>query len=192
MLREQKRRLHKQKKVQKTYDSIKRTIHFLRQNLEISAEANSDFKFKQKKCRFCDFRSESMHVMAFHMNSPHNIIDDKFNCNYCDIEMNSSTIILEHMQSVHGIAGQVEPPLPKIPCHLCPLDMKNFVSTHLKVCPQKFNINQNLIPECWDFPAKIMHEVNYIIFLSVVSSSNLTLSTPHTLIGDAIYFMRFK
>ncbi|KAF5276502.1 hypothetical protein FQA39_LY06571 [Lamprigera yunnana] len=125
-------------------------------NLQISRENNESHHRRLKKCKFCNFKTESALVMAFHLESPH-FVNHLFFCNFCSFAIRSPHQILLHIKMKHGIQGRLESPRT-YQCPNCPYEdnQKSRVSKHFGSCLRKFETYRNLEPPL-DFepPAKI-------------------------------------
>jgi hypothetical protein len=134
-----------------------KTIHSLMKNLEFSKENNEPFKNPMKKCEFCNFKTESMLVMAHHLETPHtkNYV---YKCNFCTYEARSPHDILFHMEAEHAVRGRLERAPSFHQCPNCPFEdnQKGKLSRHLVACMRKFKPDKNLDPPIdWEPPAKI-------------------------------------
>ena len=66
LLRQQQKKAKKDKSA-----AVMHAIMSLKQNIEQSKENNEAFHFKEVKCRFCSFRTESQLVLEHHLETPH-------------------------------------------------------------------------------------------------------------------------
>ncbi|RZC41696.1 MOG interacting and ectopic P-granules protein 1 [Asbolus verrucosus] len=153
-----------------------KTIHSLLKNLEFTKENNEPFKTPMKKCEFCNFKTESVLVMAHHLETPHtkNYV---YKCNFCTYEVSfcggvaaprgcksacvqarSPHDILFHMEAEHAVRGRLERAPSFHQCPNCPFEdnQKGKLSRHLVACMRKFKPDKNLEPPFdWEPPAKI-------------------------------------
>lgn len=152
LLNQQKRKAQKDKSA-----AIMHAIMSLSKNLEDSRENNAHFKFDQKKCKFCSYRTESRTVMHHHMETPHmrNFI---YRCNFCDYETKVPQEVLFHMEAEHNVKGKLERAPYFHQCPQCPFEDngKGKLTRHKIGCDKRFKAETNLTPERdWDPPAKI-------------------------------------
>ncbi|XP_015834287.1 MOG interacting and ectopic P-granules protein 1 isoform X2 [Tribolium castaneum] len=134
-----------------------KTIHSLMKNLEFTKESNEPFRTTMKKCEFCNFKTESQLVMAYHLETPHtkNYV---YKCNFCTYEARSPHDILFHMEAEHAVRGRLERAPSFHQCPNCPFEdnQKGKLSRHLVACMRKFKPERNLDPPIdWEPPAKI-------------------------------------
>ncbi|KPJ05237.1 hypothetical protein RR46_01992 [Papilio xuthus] len=71
LLKHQNRKLYKEKKSGRSTKATESAIVSLTQNLEFSKKTNAPYALQQKKCEFCSFKTESMLIMAHHLEAPH-------------------------------------------------------------------------------------------------------------------------
>ncbi|XP_063910499.1 MOG interacting and ectopic P-granules protein 1 isoform X1 [Zophobas morio] len=134
-----------------------KTIYSLMKNLEYTKENNEPFRMTMKKCEFCNFKTESLLVMAHHLETPHtkNYV---YKCNFCTYEARSPHDILFHMEAEHAVRGRLERAPSFHQCPNCPFEdnQKGKLSRHLVACMRKFKPDRNLDPPIdWEPPAKI-------------------------------------
>ncbi|RVE42319.1 hypothetical protein evm_013032 [Chilo suppressalis] len=157
LLKQQNRKLNKEKKSGQSTKAIESSIAQLVKNLEFSKENNAPYSFPQKKCEFCSFKTESKLVMAQHLETPH-MKNNVYTCNFCTYEIRSPHDILFHMDSVHNIKGKLERAPSGHQCVNCPFEDngKGKLARHLIACAKKFKPEYNLAPPVdWEPPAKI-------------------------------------
>lgn len=157
LLKQQNRKLYREKKLGQNTKSTEISIASLSKNVEFSKENNAPYKFKYKKCEFCSFKTESILALAHHLETPH-MKTNCYKCNFCSFEVRSPHDILNHMQVVHSIRGRLE----RAPsCHQCPNcpfedNGKGKLARHQISCAKKFKPGLNLSPPVeWEPPAKI-------------------------------------
>ena len=83
------------------------SIISLKNNIEESKENNEAFRFPLKKCRLCNFKTESELVMSTHLETPH-MKNCSYRCNFCKHSTKVPHDILYHMQSEHAIKPRLE------------------------------------------------------------------------------------
>merc|ERR1719330_1583336 len=152
LLNQQKRKAQKDKSA-----AIMHAIMSLTKNLEDSREQNAHFKFDQKKCKFCSYRTESRTVMHHHMETPH-MRNFVYRCNFCDYETKVPQEVLFHMEAEHNVKGKLERAPYFHQCPQCPFEDngKGKLTRHKLGCDKRFKAETNLLPERdWDPPAKI-------------------------------------
>lgn len=157
LLRQQKRKLNREGN--QASPSVQVAINSLMKNLELSKDKNEPFKFEKKGCEYCNFKSESALVMAYHYETPHNTKNSNlYKCNFCDYEVKAAYDVLLHMKNVHNIQARFE---KDFMLHQCPNCMfqdngRSKLARHAVVCAKKFRPELNLAPPVdWDPPAKI-------------------------------------
>lgn len=158
LLKQQTRKLNRQKKAGTTTKATQTSIASLNKNLEFSKEENASYHFPQLKCDHCSFKTESAIAMQFHLETPH-MKNNLYKCNFCSVYTHKQPQeILSHMLEVHGIRGRLEKP-PSY--HLCPNcqfeeNGKGKFARHQIACAKKFKPEANLAPPTeWEPPAKI-------------------------------------
>ncbi|CAK1588809.1 unnamed protein product [Parnassius mnemosyne] len=157
LLKQQNRKLYREKKSGQNTRATETSIASLMKNLEFSKENNAPYRFKQKKCEFCSFKSESVLVMAHHLETPH-MKNNVYKCNYCTFEIRSPHDILYHMEAEHNVRGKLERAPAYHQCANCPFEDngKGKLARHLIPCAKKFKPEANLAPPVeWEPPAKI-------------------------------------
>ncbi|CAG5008147.1 unnamed protein product [Parnassius apollo] len=157
LLKQQNRKLYREKKSGQSTRATETSIASLMKNLEFSKENNAPYRYKQKKCEFCSFKSESVLVMAHHLETPH-MKNNVYKCNYCTFEIRSPHDILYHMESEHNVRGKLERAPAYHQCANCPFEDngKGKLARHLIPCAKKFKPEANLAPPVeWEPPAKI-------------------------------------
>lgn len=163
LLKQQKRKLYKENR--SGSGNVKGTelaIKSLSKNLEFSRDNNAPYKFAQKKCEFCSFKSESALAMAHHMETPH-MKNNIYKCNFCAFEIRSPHDILYHMEAEHNTRGRLERAPAYHQCANCPFEDngKGKLARHLVACAKKFKPDHNLGPPVeWEPPAKIPKQMS--------------------------------
>lgn len=157
LLKQQNRKLHREKKTGVNTKSTERSIASLMKNLELSKETNEPYSFPQTKCEFCSFKTESKLAMSHHLETPH-MKNNVYKCNFCAFEIRSPHDILFHMEAEHNIRGRLERAPAYHQCANCPFEDngKGKLARHLIPCAKKFKPDLNLAPPLeWEPPAKI-------------------------------------
>ncbi|XP_063368308.1 MOG interacting and ectopic P-granules protein 1-like [Cydia amplana] len=157
LLKQQNRKLYKEKKSGRSTKATESAITSLTQNLEFSKKTNAPFALKQIRCEFCSFKTESMLVMSHHMEAPH-MKNNIYKCNTCAFEIRSPHDILFHMEAEHNIRGRLERAPAYQQCANCHFEdnSKTKLARHLIACAKKFKPEFNLGPPLeWEPPAKI-------------------------------------
>ncbi|XP_075990477.1 uncharacterized protein LOC142986109 [Anticarsia gemmatalis] len=157
LLKQQNRKLHREKKQGHNTKSTETSIASLMKNIEFSKENNAPYAFTQQKCEFCSFKTESKLVMAHHLETPH-MKNNVYKCNFCTYEIRSPHDILYHMEAEHNIRGKLERAPAYHQCANCPFEDngKGKLARHLIPCAKKFKPDLNLAPPLeWEPPAKI-------------------------------------
>lgn len=157
LLKHQNRKLYKEKKTGKSTKATEAAIASLTQNLEFSKKTNAPYALVQRRCEFCSFKTESMLVMAHHLEAPH-MRNNIYKCNSCEFEIRSPHDILFHMEAEHNIRGRLERAPAYQQCANCHFEdnSKTKLARHLIACAKKFKPDLNLAPPIeWEPPAKI-------------------------------------
>lgn len=157
LLKQQNRKLYKEKKLGQNTKATESSIVQLMKNIEFSKENNAPYTQPQKKCEFCSFKTESMLVMSHHLEMPH-MKNNLYKCNYCSFEIRSPREILCHMEAEHKVRGKLERAPSYHQCANCPFEDngKGKLARHLIACAKKFKPEMNLAPPVdWEPPAKI-------------------------------------
>ncbi|CAB3246411.1 unnamed protein product [Arctia plantaginis] len=157
LLKHQNRKLYKEKKSGRSTKATEAAIASLTQNLDFSKKTNAPFALVQKRCEFCSFKTESMLVMAHHLEAPH-MKSNIYKCNSCEFEIRSPHDILFHMEAEHNIRGRLERAPAYQQCANCHFEdnSKTKLARHLIACAKKFKPDLNLAPPLeWEPPAKI-------------------------------------
>lgn len=157
LLKHQNRKLYKEKKTGRSTKATEAAISSLTQNLDFSKKTNAPYALVQKRCEFCSFKTESMLVMAHHLEAPH-MKNNIYKCNSCEFEIRSPHDILFHMEAEHNIRGRLERAPAYQQCANCHFEdnSKTKLARHLIACAKKFKPDLNLAPPLeWEPPAKI-------------------------------------
>lgn len=157
LLKQQNRKLYREKKSGSSTRATESAISSLMKNLQFSKENNAPYSFPQHKCDFCSFKSESMLAMSHHLETPH-MKNNVYKCNFCSFEIRSPHDILYHMEAEHNIRGRLERAPAYHQCANCPFEDngKGKLARHLIPCAKKFKPELNLAPPIeWEPPAKI-------------------------------------
>lgn len=157
LLKQQNRKLFRERKAGHNTRATETSIASLMKNLEFSKENNAPYRSKQKKCELCSFKSESLLVMAHHLETPH-MKNNVYKCNYCAFEIRSPHDILYHMEAEHNVRGKLERAPAYHQCANCPFEDngKGKLARHLVPCSKRFKPEANLAPPTeWEPPAKI-------------------------------------
>ncbi|XP_021182419.1 MOG interacting and ectopic P-granules protein 1 [Helicoverpa armigera] len=157
LLKHQNRKLYKEKKSGRSTKATEAAIASLTQNLEFSKKTNAPYALIQRRCDFCSFKTESMLVMAHHLEAPH-MKNNIYKCNSCEFEIRSPHDILFHMEAEHNIRGRLERAPAYQQCANCHFEdnSKTKLARHLIACAKKFKPDLNLAPPIeWEPPAKI-------------------------------------
>lgn len=157
LLKQQNRKLYREKKSGRSTRATEAAIVSLTQNLDFSKRTNAPYALQQKRCEFCSFKTESMLVMAHHLEAPH-MRNNIYKCNTCAFEIRSPHDILFHMEAEHNIRGRLERAPAYQQCANCHFEdnSKTKLARHLIACAKKFKPEFNLGPPLeWEPPAKI-------------------------------------
>ncbi|KAM3963909.1 MOG interacting and ectopic P-granules protein 1 [Aphomia sociella] len=157
LLKQQNRKLYKEKKSGRSTRATETAIASLTQNYEFSKKTNAPYALKMKRCEFCSFKTESILVMSHHLEAPH-MRNNIYKCNTCAFEIRSPHDILFHMEAEHNIRGRLERAPAYQQCANCHFEdnSKTKLARHLIACAKKFKPDYNLGPPFeWEPPAKI-------------------------------------
>ncbi|XP_041986912.1 MOG interacting and ectopic P-granules protein 1 isoform X2 [Aricia agestis] len=158
LLKQQNRKLVKEKKLGLVTQATQLSIVSLNKNIAASDKKCAPFEFEQQKCKFCSFKSESRMVLSHHMETPH-MKNNMYKCNFCTFEVKGPHDILFHMEWQHGIRAKFERPPAYHQCSNCPFEDngKGKLARHQIACAKRFKPNLNLAPPFeWEPPAKIL------------------------------------
>lgn len=158
LLKQQTRKLNREKKTGNSTKATQTSIASLIKNLEFSKENNAPYHLPQIKCEFCSFKTESTLVMQYHLETPH-MKNNLYKCNFCLPYVHKQPHeILLHMQEEHLIRGRLERAPSYHQCPNCPFEEngKGKFARHQIACAKKFKPEANLAPPIeWEPPAKI-------------------------------------
>lgn len=157
LLKQQKRKLQREKKSGQSTTERELSISLLMKNLELSKENNIPYTCSQLKCEHCSFKTESALVLAQHLETPH-MKNNMYKCNFCAFEIRSPHDILFHMEAEHNVHGKLERAPAYHQCGNCTFEDngKGKLARHLVACAKKFKPEQNQNPPIdWEPPAKI-------------------------------------
>lgn len=144
LLRNQKRK--RDKEGENCPLEVHMAISSLTKTLEFSKENNEPYKLELKKCRLCNFKTESALVMAHHLETPH-MRNYVYRCNFCTMEVRSPHDILFHMEAEHNVRGRLERAPAFHQCPNCPFEdnQKGKLSRHLLSCAKKYKPERNQV-----------------------------------------------
>lgn len=144
LLRSQKRK--RDKEGDKCSPDVKLAIETLSKTLESSKENNDPFKLELRKCELCSFKTESILVMAHHLETPH-MKNYTYRCNFCPFEVRSPHDILFHMESEHNIRGRLERAPAFHQCPNCPFEdnQKGKLTRHMVSCSKRYRPERNQV-----------------------------------------------
>lgn len=157
LLKQQKRKLQREKKSGESTKERELSISLLMKNLQLSRDNNVPYTCSQLKCEHCSFKTESALVLAQHLETPH-MKNNMYKCNFCKFEIRSPHDILFHMKAEHNVQGKLERTPAYHQCANCPFEDngKGKLARHLVACAKKFKPERNLCPPIeWEPPAKI-------------------------------------
>ncbi|KAK3581110.1 hypothetical protein CHS0354_033902 [Potamilus streckersoni] len=115
-----------------------------------------DLKLDYKKCRACNFITESRNVMAYHKEFAHNgLKEGDLLCARCNFSTRNKEAFVFHMESEHELQGKIIEKRAFYECELCPFETnnKNKLTRHRFRCAKQFKLQQNLQP--------YYHDVNF-------------------------------
>lgn len=177
LLKQQKRKLQREKKAGHSTKERELSITLLMKNLELSKENNEPYTCSQLKCEHCSFKTESALVLAQHLETPH-MKNNMYKCNFCSFEIRSPHDILFHMEAEHNVRGKLERAPAYHQCANCPFEDngKGKLARHLVSCAKKFKPEQNLNPPLeWEPPAKIPKVLNFVYCTKLPTLSKLVV-----------------
>ncbi|KAG7303488.1 hypothetical protein JYU34_012012 [Plutella xylostella] len=157
LLKQQNRKLYREKKSGRSTAATQMAITSLSQNLTFSKKLNAPYTLTMRKCEFCSFKTESMLAMSHHLEAPH-MKNNIYKCNSCPFEIRSPHDILYHMEAEHNLRGRLERAPAYQQCANCTFEdnSKSKLARHLIACAKKFKPEFNLMPPLeWEPPAKI-------------------------------------
>lgn len=147
-----------------------RMVKSLQKTLEEIKQKNSPFAFSMKRCKRCNFTTESEIVMERHLETIH-INGAKMLCSFCSFESTDPSQIFQHLFSQHKAFGRLERPPNTHMCPMCPFEdsAKARVTRHTWKCAKTFVPEKNLCPSP-DFepPAKRIRHVASVATLKAM------------------------
>lgn len=147
LLRNQRRK--KEREGDNCPHEVHMAINSLTKTLEFSKENNEPYKLDLKKCKLCNFKTESALVMAHHLETPH-MRNYVYRCNFCTMEVRSPHDILFHMEAEHNVRGRLERAPAFHQCPNCPFEdnQKGKLSRHMLSCAKKYKPERNQVSTC--------------------------------------------
>lgn len=120
--------------------------------LELVREVNKHYRVKLKKCKHCNFRTDSGFTMLRHLNAV-TLHGSTYQCHYCGIEARSTQELIYHLGVKHNATGEVEPAPATYECPNCPFEstVKRKHNRHVPNCQRSFRLETNLQVE-WEPP----------------------------------------
>ncbi|CAF0834495.1 unnamed protein product [Didymodactylos carnosus] len=106
-------------------------------------------------CKYCQFNTDSYHVMENHYRTPHSILNrnnttsfKKYQCTYCTFKTFRLSQLKQHFENRHGRHILLELQLSQYTCSFCPYETDNQdrMKKHKTYCEQKF-VNSNMLNE---------------------------------------------
>jgi hypothetical protein len=93
-------------------------------------------QYKIYSCKYCSFKTNTIHVMDYHYRTPHIYHNDKYRCTYCSFHTFSLSVLRRHYYKKHKYILIPEQNLRRYPCSFCSYetqDKSNFYK-HKKRC----------------------------------------------------------
>lgn len=164
LLRSQKRK--RDKEGENCSPEVRAAIEELSKTLESSKENNDPFKLDLKKCELCSFKTESLLVMAHHLETPH-MKNYTYRCNFCPLEVRSPHDILFHMEAEHNIRGRLERAPAFHQCPNCPFEdnQKGKLTRHMVSCSKKYRPERNQVCNLFFYIAGITEFIHKLFII---------------------------
>ncbi|KFM62639.1 MOG interacting and ectopic P-granules protein 1, partial [Stegodyphus mimosarum] len=149
-------------------------------------EINAVFNFRMRKCKFCNFKSESQAVMEGHYLTPHLSPRREYRCSFCVFMTRDPEAIIFHFEAMHGKKAVLDVNIPFHECIFCSFQshLKTKVNAHMNRCRKHFIPSQNLAPPFdFEFPGVTTKPVTIADVIGhrrllLSSSKNQRLSVP--------------
>ncbi|GAB1599207.1 uncharacterized protein LOC115219804 [Argonauta hians] len=112
------------------------------------AEKLKHLKLSYRKCKLCNFVSESVNVHFWHREHPHINKREDFCCSYCDFLTRNNQAFNFHMEAEHNIKGRSMEKPAFWQCSLCPFEhnSKSKLTQHRWKCEKNFEMKTHLSP----------------------------------------------
>lgn len=112
------------------------------------AEKLKHLKLSYRKCKLCNFVSESVNVHFWHREHPHVNKREDFCCSYCDFLTRNNLAFNFHMEAEHNIKGRSMEKPAFWQCSLCPFEhnSKSKLTQHRWKCEKNFEMKTHLSP----------------------------------------------
>ena len=105
-------------------------------------------KLSYRKCKLCNFVSESVNVHFWHREHPHINKREDLCCSYCDFVTRNNVAFNFHMEAEHNIKGRSMDKPSFWQCTLCPFEhnSKTKLTQHKFKCEKIFELKTHLAP----------------------------------------------
>ena len=145
----------------------------MRSSCKELAEKLKHLKLSYRKCKLCNFVSESVNVHFWHREHPHINKREDFCCSYCDFNTRNNVAFNFHMEAEHNIKGRSMDKPSFWQCTLCPFEhnSKSKLTQHKFKCEKNFEIKTHLSPS----PDT---DINYSLYGVFYLSEKKRLSKP--------------
>lgn len=123
--------------------------------LEELKKINAPFNFGLHRCKFCEFKTESLIVMDGHYLVPHVSSRREYTCNFCKFMTKDPGGIAQHYEKAHKRKAILDNFIVFHECVFCTFQshLKNKVNAHMNRCRKHFIPSQNLSPPFdFEFP----------------------------------------
>jgi len=104
----------------------------------------------KKKCRACNYQTESTNVMYMHKQYPHEVDEKTLRCAHCKYISKQANQYKFHMESEHSIQPKLYDKKAYFECDLCPYENNQSakIVAHKTRCLKQFRAHFNLHPSC--------------------------------------------
>ena len=103
----------------------------------------------KKKCKTCQFQTESTNVMFFHKQFPHE--EEKvLKCSHCKFTSKQASAYKFHAEAEHNIQAKLHERKAFYECNMCPYEnnQEQKIVIHKQRCLKQFRPHFNLHPSC--------------------------------------------
>ncbi len=118
-------------------ENLKENTNLSETNKQTLIKHNKVFhQYKIYSCKYCSFKTNTIHVMDYHYRTPHRYHNDKYRCTYCLFHTFSLSVLRRHYYKKHKYNLIPDPNLRRYACCYCSYDTddKNNFFKHNQRC----------------------------------------------------------